>query len=77
MCAMGGAGSGLVWLLLSTLTMKSISFTVMKNGRGYVRTGLVPGNHSEARKADTWGMVIAGSLLLITATFICLLLLAA
>jgi hypothetical protein len=56
--------------------MKSISFKVTRNGRGYINTVLVPANHSEeAPSANTWGFVIAGGLLLATATFICLLLL--
>ena len=56
--------------------MKSISFKVTRNGRGYINTILVPANHSEeAPTHNTWGFVIAGALLLATATFICLLLL--
>jgi hypothetical protein len=54
--------------------MKAITFTAMKDGKGYVKTALVAGNRSEGQRADTWGMVIAGGLLLVTATFICLLL---
>lgn len=58
--------------------MKSVTFKVTKNGQGYLNTILVPGNHSEeARGTSTWGFVIAGGLLLATATFVCLLLLAA
>jgi hypothetical protein len=57
--------------------MKSITFKVTRNGRGYLNTVWVPANHSEeARGSHTWGFVIAGGLLLATATFICLLLLA-
>jgi len=57
--------------------MKSITFKVTRNGRGYLNTIYVPANHSEeARGGGTWAFVIAGSLLLATATFICLLLLA-
>jgi hypothetical protein len=67
--------AGLAYAALTA--MKSITFTVMKDGRGYLKTELVPANHTEAQKADTWGLVIAGSLLLMTATFICLLLLSA
>ena len=57
--------------------MKSVPFKVTRNGRGYLNTVWVPANHSEqARSGGTWGFVIAGSLLVATATFICLLLLA-
>jgi hypothetical protein len=58
--------------------MKSITFKVTRNGRGYLNTGWVPANHSEqAHGGNTWGFVIAGAILLATATFVCLLLLAA
>ena len=56
--------------------MKTISYTVAKDGRDYVNTALVPENHSEIAGGGPWGLVIAGGLLLVTATFICLLLLA-
>jgi hypothetical protein len=57
--------------------MKAVTFKVTKNGKGYLNTVWVPSNHSEeARSGGTWGFVIAGSLLLATATFVCLLLLA-
>ena len=58
--------------------MKSITFKVTKNGQGYLNTAWVPANHSEeARKTSAWGLVIAGAVLLATATFVCLLLFAA
>jgi len=58
--------------------MKSITFKVTRNGKGYLNTAWVPANHSEeAHGTNTWGLVIAGGLLLATATFICLLLLKA
>jgi hypothetical protein len=58
--------------------MKSITFKVTKNGQGYLNTAWVPANHSEqAHGSNTWGFVIAGGLLLATATLVCLLLLAA
>jgi hypothetical protein len=57
--------------------MKSVTFKVTKNGKGYLNTVWVPANHSEeARSGGTWGFVIAGGLLLATASFVCLLLLA-
>lgn len=62
--------------LCSLPTMKTISYTVVKEGRDYVNTIVVPENHSESTGTSAWGMVIAGGLLLVTATFICLLLLA-
>ena len=58
--------------------MKSITFKVTRNRQGYLKTAWVPANHSEeARGTNTWGFVIAGGLLLATATFVCLLLLKA
>jgi len=56
--------------------MKTISYTAAKDGRDYVSTMIVPEHHSEYTGGGPWGMVIAGGLLLVTATFICLLLLA-
>ena len=55
--------------------MKSINYTVVKDGRGYVNTLIVPENHSEAATGGAWGMVIAAGLLLVTATLVCLVLL--
>jgi hypothetical protein len=57
--------------------MKVMSFKANKNDkRGYVVASYVPGNQTEARGADKWGMTIAGGLLLLTTIFVCLLLLA-
>jgi hypothetical protein len=57
--------------------MKSVTFKVTRNGRGYLNTVWVPANHSEeARGASAWGMVIVGAVLLASAAFVCLLLLA-
>ena len=56
--------------------MKSITYKVMKDG-GYVNASLMPTAHREAKGANTWGLVIAGALLLATATFVCLMLFAA
>lgn len=57
--------------------MKSVTFKVTRNGQGYLNTVWVPANHSEeARNTGAWGFVIAGVVLLATATFICLVLLA-
>jgi hypothetical protein len=56
--------------------MKSITLKVSKNGE--LQTILVPANHSdEARGSNTWVFVIAGGILVATATFVCLLLLKA
>jgi hypothetical protein len=65
----------MVWDLLSTMDMKTISFKAIKNGHGYITSTVVPANSSEARIGSAWGLVIAGGLVLITATFVCLLLL--
>lgn len=64
-----------VSLLLFRTRMKTISYTVVKEGRGYVNTLIVPENHSEAATGGAWGMVIAAGLLVVTATFVCLVLL--
>ncbi len=57
------------------MRMKTITFKAIKNGRGYITSTVVPGNNSEARGENAWGLVIAGALVLITATLVCLLLL--
>jgi hypothetical protein len=57
--------------------MIAIIGKVGKGGQETLGTVMVPSNHSEARGANTWGLVIAGGLLLLTTTFICLLLFAA
>ncbi|MDB6068417.1 MAG: hypothetical protein JWR26_4625 [Pedosphaera sp.] len=56
--------------------MKSITYKVIKDGYEDMNTVLVPANHTEASRPGTWGLVIAGALLLLTVTFVCLVLLA-
>jgi hypothetical protein len=56
--------------------MKSITYKVMRDGHEDVATAFVPANHTEASPPSTWGLVIAGALLLLTVTFVCLMLLA-
>jgi len=60
--------------------MIAIIGKVIKNGQESLSTVMVPANHSEARNgvtgANTWGLVIAAGLLLLTTTFICLILFA-
>lgn len=67
--------SKLVWDLLRIECMKTITFKAIKNGRGYITSTVVPSNNSEAKGENAWGLVIAGALVLITATLVCLLLL--
>lgn len=58
--------------------MSTITYKATKNGSvGYVSTSLASTCHREPKSANTWGLVIAGALLLATATFVCLLLLTA
>lgn len=58
--------------------MKSVTFKVTRNGRGYLNTVWVPANHSEeARSTSAWGFVITGVVLAATAAFVYLLLLLA
>jgi hypothetical protein len=45
-----------------------------RHGRKTLEKVMVPANHSEAQGVGTWGLVIAGTLLLLTTTFICLIL---
>ena len=67
----------MVWDLLRNPAVIAITGKVIKNGRTSLGTIMVPANHSEARNsAGTWGLVIAAGLLLVTTTFICLILLA-
>ena len=67
----------LVWELLRNPAMVAITGKVIKNGRTSLGTVMVPANHSEARNSTgTWGLVIAAGLLLVTTTFICLILFA-
>jgi hypothetical protein len=56
--------------------MKSVTFNAVKNGNGYVKAMIAPANRSKAGKADTVGMVLAGGLLVITAAFLTVMLLA-
>ena len=65
----------MVWDLLRFHGMVAITGKVNKNGHDILETVLVPANHTEAQGVSKWGLVIAGSLLLLTSTFICLLLL--
>jgi hypothetical protein len=54
--------------------MKSISFQVVKNGGGYVRSAFAT-EATQAGRPSTRGLVIAGILLALTATFVGLMLL--
>jgi len=73
-----GESSALVWDLLIYNGMSTITYKATKNGGvGYVSASLISSSHRQAKGANTWGLVIAGALLLATATFICLLLLTA
>jgi len=54
--------------------MKSISFQAVRNGSGYVRPAFGR-EASEAGKPTAKGLVVAGVLLTLTATFVCLMLL--
>ena len=55
-----------------------ITGKVNKHGRIEIGKALVPANHSEAASgASAWGWVIAGGLLLLTTTLVCLMLFAA
>ncbi len=58
--------------------MITITGKVKKHGHETMEQVAVPANHTEAEAsgARAWGMVIAGALLLLTATLICLLLFA-
>jgi len=51
-------------------TMKAITYKVTDNGRGHVNTGIVPANHSGAARVDKAGLIIAGTLLLLTLAFV-------
>ena len=67
------------WDLLRGRGMVAITGRVSKNGQDTMATVFVPANNSEARGTSVgkWGLVIAGGLLLLASTFICLILLAA
>jgi hypothetical protein len=54
--------------------MKSVAFRAIKNSNGYVRSAFV-GNAAESKFPGAWGMVIAVSLLLLTASVVGLFLL--
>lgn len=47
---------------------------VKRHGRETFEQVEVPANREEARGAGAWGLVIAGGLLLLTATALCLIL---
>jgi hypothetical protein len=49
--------------------MKSIAFRAVKGSNGYVRSSFV-GNAAGSKSSNAWGMVIAASLLILTATFV-------
>ncbi len=53
--------------------MKSIAFQVVRNGGGYVRSAFIP--EEAAGKPSGHGLIVAGLLLTLTATFVCLMLL--
>ena len=55
--------------------MKAIVYKAVKNGRGYVETAYVPRNRSQKSRSSKWELIFAGGLVLLTATFVCLLLL--
>jgi hypothetical protein len=56
--------------------MITITGKVKKHGHETIEQVAVPANHTEASGERSWGMVIAGALLLLAATLICLLLFA-
>ncbi len=55
--------------------MKSISFQAVRNGSGYVRPAYSFSEPTEAGRPSARGMLLAGALLALTTTFICLMLL--
>ena len=55
--------------------MKSISFQAVRDGNGYVRSAFVSGNTTQAGRPSTKGLLLAGALLVLTATFVGLMLL--
>ena len=57
------------------LCMVAIVGKVTRHGRNTMETVLVPGNHTEASGTATWGLVIAGGLLLVTVSFVSIILL--
>lgn len=52
--------------------MVTITGKVTRHGHNTLETVLVPGNHTEASGTGTWGLVIAGGLLLATVSFVSL-----
>jgi hypothetical protein len=54
--------------------MITITGKVTRHGRRSLEKVMVPANHTEAQGASAWGLVIAGGLLLLATTFICLIL---
>lgn len=56
--------------------MKTITFNAVKHSNGYVKPMIVPAHIREAKKTDTVGLTIAGGLLVITAAFVTMMLLA-
>jgi hypothetical protein len=54
--------------------MITITGKVKRHGHETTEQVSVPANHTEASGGRSWGMVIAGGLLLLAATLICLLL---
>jgi hypothetical protein len=54
--------------------MIAILGKVTRHGHKTLERAMVPANHSEAQGVGAWGLVIAGALLLLTTTFICLIL---
>jgi hypothetical protein len=61
--------------LLGEARMKYISFQAVRDGNGYVRSSFVSGGDLEAGRPSVRGMLVAGVLLALTATFIGLMLL--
>lgn len=55
--------------------MKCISFRAIQNGNGYVQSSFVSGDTSDASHPGVGGLIVAGVLLTLTATFMCLMLL--
>ena len=56
--------------------MKTVTFNAVKDGKGYVKPMLVPAHSREAKRTDKVGLAIAGGLLVITAAFVTMMLLA-
>jgi hypothetical protein len=50
--------------------MKAITFTVNRNGRGYVQTALVPENHTDTPRVNALGIGITLGILGLTACVI-------